>query len=147
MTSIPPSIEAYGTYVATQMNGRPIPTDVIVEYRGHYYWILANHIALSLMPKSRFVLSLRYHLRQFQPGVGDHPALDQGEARSTVIRGTYRRLGTQVSLKFHIQNPVPLPRTLRLVHQGEDMTMTYESRRGGRLQRIVLELSRFYGIL
>jgi len=147
MTSVPPSIAPFGTYVATQLNDRPIPTDVIVEYRDRYYWILANHVALSLMPKHRFVLSLRYHLTSFEPGVGDHPALNPGPLECTVIRGTYRRQGVKVVLKFHIPHPIPLPRTLRVVHQDEEMTMTYESRRGGRLQRIVVQLQRYYGII
>lgn len=147
MTAVPPAIAPFGTYIATQLNDRPIPTDVIVEYRDHYYWLLANHIALSLMPKNRFILSLRYHMRQFEPGVGEHPALDPGELRCTVVRGTYRRSDSKVMLKFHIPHPIPLPRTLKVIHQGEDMTMTYESKRGGRLQRLVLDLHRYYGII
>jgi hypothetical protein len=134
-----------GTYVATELNHRPLPTDVVIQYRHHAHWFLVHAMAVSLMPPDRFALSFRYYYQPVHPDE-THPALDPGPLRAKIIRGTYTRQQDTVTLRFTIPSSIPLPRTLKLARAGDDaVTITYESLRRGRLQRTIATFVRYYG--
>jgi hypothetical protein len=135
-----------GTYVATELNHRPLPTDVVIQYRHHYHWFLIHAMAISLMPQQRFALSFRYYYQPVRSGA-EHPALDPGLLRAQIVRGTYTCQYDVVTLRFNVPSSMPLPRTLKLARTGDDLvTITYESLRQGTLQRTIATLVRYYGL-